>query len=157
MTAPERGEADAWTRAGGSQRLLEVGVVPAPGDVRDALNLSDGAEVVRRVRLILKDGEPIEVAVSHWPAEWAAATGLAEAKPVKGGTIRLLADLGWIADDWQDDVSPAVADGEEVPQAPVGAALLVIRRTLWSADHIPFEYDVMHSWDGHAQRYTGKA
>lgn len=157
VTPPKQGEADAWTRAGGSQRLLEVGVIKAPDDVREALQLADDADVVRRMRLILKDGEPIELAVSHWPAEWAASTGLAESKPVKGGTIRLLADLGWLTEDWQDDVSPVIADEQSLPHAPAGAAVLVTHRTLWNADGVPFQHDVMHSWDGHAQRYTGKA
>lgn len=157
FTPPEPGQPDAWTASGGGQQLLEVGIVPAPDEVRVALGLEGGAEVVRRVRLILRDGEPIEVAVSYWPAAWAAPTGLAEAKPVKGGTIRLLADLGWLADDTQDDVSAKIADGVSVPQAPAGAALLVIRRTMFTADRVPFEYAVMHAWDGHGQRYITKA
>lgn len=113
--------------------------------------------MVRRTRLILREGEPIEVAVSHWPAEWAAATALAQAKPVKGGTIRLLADLGYLAGPSPDDVSAEIADDANCPQAPRGAPLLVIRRTLLTAEGAPFEYAVMHSWDGHSQRYIVKA
>lgn len=156
---PADGQADAWTQATdgrGGTRLLAAGVVDAPDDVRAALNLGDSEQVVCRVRLVLLDGEPIEQAVSYWPARWAAGTALAELAPVKGGTIRLVAELGWSTASWADDVTAEVADGENIPDAPVGAALLVICRTLVDASGAPFEYDVMHGWDGHGQRYTGE-
>lgn len=154
VVPPKPGEADAWTQAGGGQRLLSVDVVVAPDDVREALQLAVGAEVVRRSRLILRGGEPIEVATSHWPAAWAAATPLAEPKPVKGGTVRLLADMGHTATKTIEDLDAMLAEHADVPSAPAGAALLAIFRTLVGPDGVPFEYCAMHRWNRQRQRYV---
>jgi GntR family transcriptional regulator len=157
VVPPAPGEPDAWTKAGGGQKLLDVGVVAAPEDVLSALHLEQGAEVVRRARLILRDGEPMEVAVSYWPAEWAAGTGLAAARPVKGGTVRLLADLGWRTADWVDDVDAFMSDEVDEAGVPAGVPVLAIYRTMLDVHETPFEYIVMYRWNRERQRYTGKA
>lgn len=158
LTPAPPGRPDAWTQSTGgrgSQRILGVGIVPASVAARAALRLPDGAAgVVRRARLILFDGEPIETVVSYWPAVWAARTALARAQPVRGGAVRLLADLGWHAAVAVEEVGADVADDRTVSQAPGGAALLVLRRTLLTDAGVPFEYCVMHAWDGRYQRYT---
>ena len=122
--------------------------------MREALQLADGAEVVRRSRLILLDGDPMEVATSYWPAEWAAGTPLAETKPVKGGTIRLLADMGWITAKSIEDVDAVLSDEANVPHAPARTALLAIYRTMLTADGVPFEHCAMHRWNRQRQRYV---
>lgn len=157
LVPPKPGAPDAWTQAGGTQRLLGVGVVDASDDVRTALAMPEGARVVRRSRLIISEGEPMEVATSHWPADWAEGTALADPKPVKGGTVRLAADLGWVAAESREDLTAVLADGENVPEAPIGAALLEIKRVMVTADGVPFEYIVMHRWNGEPQRYVLRA
>lgn len=139
---------------GGTQRLLEVGVVPASAEVAEALQLGLDAPVVRRPRLILRDGEPIEVAVSYWPAGWAAETALAQPRKIQGGSVRLVADLGWVFGRSIEDVGAELADGDNVPQAPVGVALFVLLRTMLDTNGTPYEYQTNHSWDGHRQRYV---
>lgn len=155
ITPPKPGEPDTWTQAGGSQRLLGVEVVDASDEVRTALRLAAGERVVRRSRLIIKDGEPMEVATSYWAAEWAAGTPLEDPKPVKGGTMRAIADLGRIAAVSVEDVSVEIADALNCPEAPDGAPLLVIKRTVY--DDVPFEFIVMYRWNGDAQRYVLRA
>jgi GntR family transcriptional regulator len=136
------------------QRILSAGVIPPAPEVRDALQLLDDQDVVQRSSLILRDGEPIELMVSHWPASWAAGTALAEPRPVKGGTLRLVADLGWITATSVEDAGAVIATADNVPYAPAGSALFRIRRLLLTRADRPFEYTVMHSWDGHEQRYV---
>ena len=157
FTPPEPGQPDAWTASGGSQRLLGVEVISAPEEVLETLRLPEGARVVRRSRLIIQGAEPMEVATSYWPADWAEGTALAEAKPVKGGTVRLAADLGWTAAEALEEASAEIADGVSIPEAPAGVALFVLKRTLVNAAGVPFEYIVMHRWDGTSQRYVLKA
>jgi GntR family transcriptional regulator len=156
VVPPEIGNPDAWTQAGGSQRLLEVGVVVAAADVRAALKLPDGAGAVRRSRLILRDGEPMEVAVSYWSADWAAGTALAEPRRIKGGTMRLLADMGWRTRSWTDEVDVLLSDEIEEPGVPVGVPMLAIYRTMLSESRVPFEYIVMYRWNRERQRYSGE-
>jgi GntR family transcriptional regulator len=156
VVPPEIGNPDAWTQAGGSQRLLEVGVVVAAADVCTALQLSDRTEVVRRSRLILSDGEPMEVAISYWSADWAAGTALAEPLRIKGGTMRLLADMGWRTRSWIDEVDVLLSDEIEEPGVPAGVPLLAIYRTMLSESGVPFEYIVMYRWNRERQRYSGE-
>lgn len=158
FTPPEPGRPDPWTASGGSQRLLGVDVAEASPEVRDALRLPTGARVVRRSRLIIQgDGEPMEVATSYWPADWAEGTALAEARPVKGGTVRLVADLGWTTAEALEEATSVLSDDADVPEAPAGVALFVLKRILVNAAGVPFEYIVMHRWDGTPQRYVLKA
>lgn len=157
VVPPKPGEPDAWTKAGGKQRLLGVEVVDATEEVRAALQLPDGARVVRRSRLIIDVDEPMEVATSYWPAEWAEGTPLAEAKAVKGGTLRVLAEMGRTTVTDVEDNTAELADDVNCPQAPRGAPLLVIKRTMIDADEVPFEYIVMYRWNGDPQRYVLKA
>lgn len=154
ITAPNAGEPDAWTKSGGSQRLLGVDVVDASDEVRAALQLPASAQVVRRSRLIIDADGPMEVATSYWPAEWAAGTPLAGPRPVKGGTLRALLDLGYEAAISVEDVTAEVADGLNVPEAPVGVALLVIKRTMFNVAEQPFEHIAMYRWNGDPQRYV---
>lgn len=156
VVPPEIGNPDAWTQAGGSQRLLEVGIAAAPVDARAALQLPDGAETVRRSRLILRDGEAMEVAVSYWPANWAAGTALAEPRRIKGGTMRLLADLGWRTHSWTDEVDAFLSDEIDEPGVPAGVPVLAIFRTMLSESGTPFEYIVMYRWNRERQRYGGE-
>lgn len=154
---PEPGQPDAWTAAGGKQRLLSVGVVDASPEVREALRLPEGARVVRRSRLIIEHDEPMEVATSYWPAEWAQGTALAEERAVKGGTIALVAELGWTAVRALEEATAVRAEDVDLPEAPVAAALFVLRRTLVNSEGVPFEYIEMHRWDGTPQRYVLEA
>lgn len=156
VVPPEVGKPDAWTQAGGTQRLLDVGVMAAPDDVRAALGLADGAQVVRRSRLILQNGEPMEVAISYWPAEWAAGTALAEPRRIKGGTMRLLADIGWRTQTWADEVDALSSDELEEPGVPAGVPVLAIYRTTRAESGTPFEYIVMYRWNRDRQRYAGE-
>lgn len=157
VVPPKPGQPDAWTQAGGASRLLGVEVVDAPSDARAALRLPEGARVVRRSRLIIDAGGPMEVATSYWPAEWAEGTVLAEPKAAKGGTLRVLADMGRVTATSVEDNTAEIADDANCPEAPKGAALLVIKRTMLDAADAPIEYIVMYRWNGEPQRYVLKA
>jgi GntR family transcriptional regulator len=157
IKAPEPGAPAPWPQGEPGRRgqtILGAAVVAPLEQVREALRLAEGQQVVQRSSLILRDDEPIELMVSYWPASWAAETDLAKGRPVKGGTLRLIADLGWDTATSVEDVGAEVAARENLPYAPAGAAVLVIRRLLLTHADVPFEYTVMHSWDGHKQRYV---
>ncbi|MEU7021319.1 UTRA domain-containing protein [Streptomyces sp. NPDC046203] len=147
----EHGQADAWTdeagRRGrrGGQRMLKVGEVTAPETIRRALNLGQGQQAVTRVRLILLDERPVEIASSYYPPGIARGTRLADPRKIPGGAVTLLRELGCTAGTVTEDVSAGLADPEECGhlELPPGSAVLRLLRTTSTADGIPFEASLM--------------
>jgi GntR family transcriptional regulator len=117
------GTHDAWTEEAGrhghrgGQKTLEVATIDAPAEVRDALQLAAGEQVVVRRRLILLDEQPVEVSDSYYPASIAQGTRLADPRKIPGGAVSLLAELGYVAAETVETVSASVA--------PVAAAALL--------------------------------
>lgn len=142
---------DAWTEEAGrrghkgGQRTLDVATVPAPEEVKEALRLTEEAEVVVRRRLILLDEEPVELTDSYYPAALAAGTRLADPRKIPGGAVRLLADLGFVGEEHVEQVSAAVAtsaEAELLALAP-GSAVLKLLRVSLTAEGAPFEVSIM--------------
>lgn len=157
LTPPPPGEPDTWTsetQGRGSQRIAAAGRSGSTPEVATALRIAEGSPVIHRSRIILMDDEPVEIVTSYYPAGLSGAESLAEPKPIKGGAVRLLADLGWVAATTVEDVSAETADDGAQPGAPEGVPLLVIRRTVYTRADVPFEHTVMTSWDKRRQRYV---
>ncbi|MER6253628.1 UTRA domain-containing protein [Streptomyces sp. NPDC001584] len=147
-----KGEADAWTAEAaargrkGTQRLLVVEEVDPPAAVRSFLRTSAGESVVVRRRLILLDGEPVELADSYYPAHIAAGTPLAETGKISGGAVTLLAELGYSpADCPLEDVAAATATAQQCQALGLstGTAVLVLTRFTTSTNGEPMEVSVM--------------
>lgn len=139
IAPPANGEADAWTRSAaaagqvGTQQLLEVTEVSAPAAVVAALALPDMARVVVRRRLIILDGRPVELADSYYPESLAAGTVLAEARKIRGGAPKALADLGRVAVYADEEVeldSTATADEAGLLEVPAGTRVVRTLRVL---------------------------
>ncbi|MGW6912555.1 GntR family transcriptional regulator [Kitasatospora sp. NPDC054939] len=120
LRPPADGSPDPWTRqakaAGrvGSQQLISAGIVPAPTRVAAALGLASGKTVVSRKRLVLLDGQAVELVASYFPVEIAGGTALAEPRRIKGGAVSLLADLGFVAASATEEVEARPASSEEL-------------------------------------------
>jgi len=150
------GQGDAWAQQAqaasqvGTQRILDAGTHPAPGDVATALGVDAHSPVIRRRRLILADGRPVELATSYYPTSVADGTALACADKIRGGAVTLLADLGYRPADIREDVTARHPNPEEsdiLGLSPT-AAVLVLSRLSISADGTPYEYSVMTMSDG---------
>lgn len=162
LTPPPPGEPDAWTQqaAGrGTQRIVSASHVEATPEVAEALAVPVGEPVLHRVRLISVDGAPVELVSSYYPADRLGpdAAPLGQPPRIKGGAVRLLADLGWTAAVNVEDVSAETAAEYAAPGIDPLTPVLVTRRTVLSAEHVPFEYTVMVAWDRRRQRYTLRA
>ncbi|MGW2739095.1 GntR family transcriptional regulator [Streptomyces sp. NPDC001288] len=148
---PQPGGSSAWSneaaRRGhkGDQRTLEVVTVLAPDEIRSALRLAEGAEVVVRRRLILLDDEPVELTDSYYPAALAAGTRLADPRKIPGGAVMLLADLGFVGEEQIEQVRASLATDKEadlLALAP-GSAVLKLSRVSVTAEGAPFEVSIM--------------
>ncbi len=161
LTPPAPGQPDAWTtetQGRGTQRIAAAGRVGSTPEIAQALEIPDGSAVIHRSRVMLRDGEPVEIVTSYFPASLDlppdVLESLAVPKPVKGGAVRLLAEHGFASARAVEDVSAIVADDDSVPGVPKGAPVLVTRRTVYAANGVPFEHTVMAAWDGRRQRYV---
>lgn len=142
------GEPDPWeeeaARAGlvGRHRLILTEWRSAPPAVASRLGIDQAAHVVLRRRLVTLDDQPVEVADSWYPRSVAEGTALAEQKPIRGGAVRLLADLGFVAVRHVEDVGVCDPPAEVVPllgESPV----LELTRTSYTEAGRPFEVAIM--------------
>jgi GntR family transcriptional regulator len=142
------GEPDPWAQeaaeAGmvGRHRLTLVDRLPAPGPVAERLGIDDGTAAVLRRRVVTLDDRAVEIADSWYPAAIADATALAVHNPIRGGALRLLADLGYTAVRHIEDI--AIVDPPADAAAELGASpALELMRTSYTATDVPFEVAVM--------------
>ena len=150
----ESGHGDAWGKEAaaqgrsGTQRILQAEAVPAPQEVADRLGLPVGAPVIKRQRLILLDGRPIELAHSYWPADVADGTPLATTAKIRGGAVSLLADLGYRPGVVTEDVQtrpPTREEAEALQLTDNTDWALTLTRTITTPDGRPYEVSVMVS------------
>ncbi|WP_172387710.1 UTRA domain-containing protein [Streptomyces sp. MNP-20] len=151
FTPREPSHGDAWAeeaeRAGkiGTHRLAEVTECVPPESVAAALRLEPGELAVVRRRVVQLDGEPIELADSYYPLRIAQGTALAERRKIPGGAPTLLAGLGHVAAEVDEDVSCREATAAERAALNLGAAewVLLLARLTIDQTGLPMEAMLM--------------
>jgi DNA-binding GntR family transcriptional regulator len=148
VTPREHGQSDAWTAEAqhrGGQHLAEVAEVTPPPEVAAALSLPANGKAAARRRVILLDGEAIELADSYYPLEIARGTALLEKKKIKGGAPTLLAELGYRAAHASEDLEFREADDLECAALNLheGSTVLTLLRVTTTEDGSPFEVQFM--------------
>lgn len=93
--------------------LLDVAEVKPPKRVAAALGLASGEHALLRKQLLSLKGVPCELVYSYYPLELARGTAMMERKRLKGGTPRVLADLGYPPVRTVDEVSAEEPTNEE--------------------------------------------
>lgn len=150
----ESGHGDAWGKeaAGqgrkGTQQILRSEQAPAPHAVANALDIATGEPVIRRDRLILLDGEPVELAHSYWPISVALNTPLAETGRIRGGAVSLLAQLGYSPGTVDEEVQtrpPTKEEAEALQLSGNREWVLALTRTISTPGGHPYEVSVMVS------------
>ncbi|MEU1308767.1 GntR family transcriptional regulator [Streptomyces cinnamoneus] len=147
MAPAAAGEPYRWLSEAGQigaearSELLEVAETTPPADVAAALNLSQGGTALLRSQVLSVDGEPVELVKSYYPLELARGTAMMERRRIKGGTPRLLADLGFPPRLSVDKVSARVPTQEEHRALRLPGSLPVLRtlRVVYSEDDRPIE------------------
>ncbi|MFI0914536.1 GntR family transcriptional regulator [Streptomyces abikoensis] len=145
------GEQYAWlteaARQGktGLNQILAVEEVVPPAQVRRAFGLTGDGTAILRKRLMLLDGEPAELCWSYYPLEIAAGSPLTERKKIRGGSPRLLADMGFPPREAIDQVSWRQPTEEEFltlelpTEVPVGRTF----RVVYSDEQRPVEASIL--------------
>lgn len=128
-----------------SYELVDVEIVTPPADVTIALQLDDGEQAVRRRRILLHDGEPLELSASYYPSSIAEGTRLSAPGKIPGGGPKILADLGMAPRAFVDRVSARPPTRYEVEALDLPVRTPVIRqlRVVLSDDDMPVEASVL--------------
>lgn len=150
LTTAEGG-GDVWSAeaasAGrrGTQKIVSAGEVTAPERVADLLAVEQGGQVVGRRRIMYLDGEPCELTDTYYPVEIARGTGLAGTAKIRGGAVRLLAELGHVGVRAREDVAARMPSESERAELAlrVGEPVLELTRLTLDAHDRPIQADVM--------------
>lgn len=128
-----------------SSRILKVGETPAPRPVAAVFGIERGTPVVMRHQLLLLDDEPAELVWSYYTAEIARGTALAGSRAIKGGSPRVLAELGFPPRNAKDKVGVRMATRSEYAALRLPADIPVLRqfRVVFTDDHRPVEATVL--------------
>ena len=145
------GEPYAWMTDHASQgraattELISVGEEPAPAQVAAAFGITTGALVVVRHQLLLLDGEPAELVWNYYGTDLARGTALAEPRKIKGGSPRLLAELGQPLRHAVDQVGARLATVEEFVALKLPEDMPVLRqfRVVYTDSDRPVEATIM--------------
>ncbi|NJP34244.1 UTRA domain-containing protein [Micromonospora thermarum] len=138
--------ADAAGQGGvGTQRLLEVREVVPVAEVAEAFRLAPGDRVIVRRRLMLLDGQPVELTDSYYPVSIARGTALAEQRKIRGGAVRLLAELGYRPRRVREDVYTRQPDAAERRMLDLTGHewALGLTRVLSTEEGVPVEVSIM--------------
>lgn len=129
----------------GTQTIGFVGTVEAPADVAARLDMEEGDPVAVRRRIILLDGDRVQLADSYFPPRIAAGTDLASPKKIRGGTPAALERLGVTLKEFLDEVSFRLATAGETRdlEIPEGSWVIQILRTTYDVSDVPVEVDRM--------------
>ncbi|MFE9239865.1 GntR family transcriptional regulator [Streptomyces sp. NPDC007007] len=142
---------DAWSAEAasvgrrGAQKIVSAGEFSAPEGVADLLAVEQGGQVVVRRRIMYLDGEPCELTDTYYPVEIARGTGLAGTAKIRGGAVRLLAELGYVGTRAQEDVAARMPfENERASLSLKGdEPVLELTRLTLDADGRPIQVDVM--------------
>lgn len=145
------GAGDVWAAEAaadgrhGTQKIVRAGEADAPDRVAATLGLGRGARVVERRRIMYLDGVPSELTDTYYPLEIARGTALAGTAKIRGGAVRLLAELGHAGVRAQEDVAARMpTEGERAALAlDEGEPVLELFRLTLGADGRPVQADLM--------------
>lgn len=129
-----------------SVEFVATEIISGPGHVTEALQLVDGADVIRRTRLLRGDGgRPIELSTSWFPAILAEkAPRLLDPERLYGGTGKYIAKMtGRESEYARDQVAARMATAEERQLLDLvePAAVLVYRLTAYDPADEPIQFD----------------
>lgn len=120
--------------------IIDFGYVSATNDVCRALDIPDGTEVQRAVRVRSLDGAPLSYTTSYVPAALGRTYGRKDlaARPL----LELLERAGVLIGSADQSIGAVLADARVAPRlgVRVGSPLLSVTRTVFDQHGRPVEY-----------------
>jgi GntR family transcriptional regulator len=134
-------ETDAYyteVREAGHEPSQDFSMViePATIEVASRLQIDEGDLVVARSCMRYVDDIPWSDQVSYYPMDIATAAGLTTPRDIPRGTVRAMADAGYVEIGHRDELTVRMPTPEEARTLDIssGVALIVYMRTAYSQD-----------------------
>lgn len=129
----------------GKYRMLEVGEVVPPIEVRRALRLEGDGTAMLRSRIGFLDDQPAELVHSYYPIELARGTRLADRRLIPGGSPALLLEMGYPTRSQDDAVGARPATTEEYValEIPRDVPVIEVFRIVYSDEERPIEVTLL--------------
>lgn len=126
-------------------KLLLVGEVAPPAAVREVFQLGKSEPALLRRQVLSLDGEPCELVEVYLPLGIARGTKLMSNHLLRGGSGRVLEDLGYPSLRCEDRVSAQLPTPEQYAALQMPTKLPVLRtfRTTYSTDDLPIQAEIM--------------
>lgn len=106
--------------------VLKVGRVACPLGVAHQLQLEDKEAVLMRKRLYTSDGQPMEIATSYIPWQFAEGTSMVKKNPGPGGIYARLEETGHVLKRFVEEVSARMPTPQETAALHLRAGVPVI-------------------------------
>lgn len=131
-TMPEIGNVDADSQT--TRQVVEK--APASPSVAEKLEIQPGDLVVIRRRTGSIGGIPWMMMASYFPLDVAVGTPLEQAGDIAGGSIKLLADLGYPQLGFVDEIGARMPNAREFAffGMSTGTPVLLVNRTAYAKD-----------------------
>ncbi|MFF4791876.1 GntR family transcriptional regulator [Streptomyces sp. NPDC001276] len=128
-----------------SAEEVDVQEIEAPERIAGILGLSVGDPVIRRARVHLSEGRPVQLSTSYLPARLVADSPITQPDTGPGGTYARLLDLGHPPARFREEVRARMPVGDEAKRLKLAAGVPVahIVRTAFEADGTPLEVNEM--------------
>lgn len=119
-----------------SYRNFEMRLVSATAELAERLRVEEGDALVVRGFLRLVDGEPSSLQDSYYPMDIAQECGLMTPNDLPQGTIRAMADHGYVEVGYVDELTTRMPSPDEARELSMGggAPVLVYTRTTFTKD-----------------------
>lgn len=131
--------------AAAKAKLLDVEEVVPPAAVRETFGLGEDETALLRRQMLTLDGEPCELVEVYIPMSLARGTKLMNHHLLRGGSGRVLEDLGHPTVECVDKVSARLPTPEQYAALKMPTKLPVLRtyRTTYSTDGRPIQVEIM--------------
>jgi GntR family transcriptional regulator len=151
LTPQTHAQGDAWAAEAaasghrGTQRIVEAGEVVPPQQVAQLLSIAAGENAVVRRRVILLDDAPMELTDSYYPASIASGSALAQPRPIRGGAVTLLAELGHVGQRVVEEVAARQPTQQECEAFSLDRCdpVLTLTRVIFDGEDRPIQVDLV--------------
>ncbi|MER5461641.1 GntR family transcriptional regulator [Streptomyces sp. NPDC002668] len=128
-----------------SSEDVTIGEIKAPERIAGILGVPVGGRVLRRSRVHLSEGRPVQLSTSYFPASLVAGSPITQPDSGPGGVYARLLDLGHPPARFREEVRARMPLGEEAKALKLAAGVPVVHivRTAFEEDGTPLEVNEM--------------